>query len=153
VIAVTEAIIKVIWRLVEIAHMKRFCREAAEHWKSKSENSGLHHTPYAFESWYKSYALYSPALAVITLNTGICGDKMHFLRMFKDDGTRVSPSDFDRGCVFVDSLKAWGSDYLGKCGYDFESDDKMVGPLLKFAKSHGGQGNVVWKTVLRVANA
>jgi hypothetical protein len=153
VIAVTEAVVKVIWRLVEIAHMKRFCREAGEHWKSKSETSGLHHQPFAFASWYKSYALHSPALAVLTLNTGICGDKMHFLKMFKDDGVAVSQSDFDRGCVFVDSLKAWGSDYLGKCGYDFSSDDKVVGPLLKFAKSHGDQGNAVWKTVLRIANA
>ena len=153
VIAATEAIVKVIWRLVEIAHMKRFFGASAEHWTSRSEASGLHHQPFAFARWYKSYALYSPALAVLTLNTGICGDKMHFLQMFKDDATVVSQSDFDRGTAFVDSLKAWGSDYLGKCGYEFRSDDRIVGPLLQLAKSHGGQGNAAWKMVLRIANA
>lgn len=153
VIAATEAIVKVIWRLVEMAHMKKFMKEAAEHWQTRTEASGLHREPFAFAKWYKKYALHSPALAALTLNTGICGDKMHFLTMFKDDSSVVSQAEFDRGCAFVDGLKAWGAEYLGKCGYEFNSEDKLVSQLLKLAKTNPVQRNIVWEWTLKIANA
>lgn len=153
VLAVAEAIIKVIWRLVEIARMKRFFREAADHWQSRGRRHGFHYQPFAFGRWYKEYALKSPALAVLTLNSGICGDKMHFLKMFDDTAGMISEADFQRGTVFVDKLKGWGSRYLDSCGYDFYSDDEVVSSLLDFAKTHQSNRSVARDIVLKVLNA
>lgn len=156
VIAATEAIVKLIWRLVEISHMKKFMAQAGAFWMIRGEPRGIHRHPYEFASWFRKNTINSPALAVLTLNSGICGDKMRFLKMYKDASNVVSQDEFNRGCAFVDGLKVWGADYLGKCGYEFGSDDKVVEGLLKLARSHTAvpsTGRKVWNVVLRVANA
>jgi len=154
VVAITETVIKIIWRLVEIGRMKTFFREARRHWQTHGIGASAFHRDYVrFNRWYKQYALSIPALAILTLNSGICGDKMRFLRMFKADDTVVSQADFDKGVTYVDGLKANGARLLDACGYDFGSDDKMVGSLLSFAKTHGGARDGVWDHVLKFANA
>ena len=73
--------------------------------------------------------------------------------MYTDKDAALSQSDFDRGSAFVDSLKGWGSTYLGKCGYSFGSGNATVASLLKFATKHSAEGNPVWNAVAKVANA
>lgn len=169
VVALSEMIVKMIWRMVEIARMDKFFGQAAEHWKQRNDPNSLHRRPFAFASWYKSAALTIPAISVLTLNSGICGDKMHFLQIHKDDGNIVGTDDFQRGCAFVDGLKSWGATYLGKCGYAFSSPDKMVSSLISFASgnapesapkhpaliigAHASQGNRIWGGVVKVMNA
>jgi hypothetical protein len=96
-----------------------------------------------------------PALPVLVLNTGICGDKMHFMKMFKDDNAVITQAQFDDGCRYLDSLKAWGSGYLEDCGFGFSSKDPVVAGLLKMARKHEDESSPaeqVWKGVLGFVN-
>ena len=77
-----------------------------------------------------------PAIAVLTLNSGICGDKMVYLSMFNDHDVPITSQEFLRGASYLDHLKVWGVDYLDKCGYSFYSSDPFVAAILDHAKSH-----------------
>lgn len=153
VIALAEMVIKLIWRMAEMSKMNKFFSEAAEHWEHRHDAAAIHTKPFAFGTWFRDSALLMPALSVLTLNSGICGDKMHFLQMYSSAGTVISQSDFDRGCVFIDSLKVWGSTYLGKCGYNFSSADAFAQSRLQFATTHFAEGSPVWSALVKVANA
>ena len=158
VIAIAEMVIKIVWRVAELTHMRKFFAQAAEYWKEKDLPTAIHRRPYAFEHWFKKNALNVPTLSVLTLNSGICGDKMHFLKMYDDDAkTALSPADFQRGAAFVDELKGWGSQHLKSCGYKFTAKDKTVQGLLKLAQSHKGSlddsGSKIFNMVLKVAAA
>jgi hypothetical protein len=154
VIAIAEMVVKVVWRLVEVSRMKTFFGKAKEHWQRRGEGGAIHTQPYAFESWYRKHALPLPAIPVLTLNSGICGDKMHFLKMFHDDPTSpISQEDFNRGVHFVDQLKGWGAGYLKSSGFRFSSEDRVVQGLLKLAQGHSGSlddsGSKVFNHVLK----
>ena len=83
VVAAVEALIKVIWRLYEIFMMKSFFREANDHWQRR-DSEAFHRNFVDFNRWYKGYCLKVPTVAMLTLNSGICGDKMRFLNMFEN---------------------------------------------------------------------
>jgi len=151
VVAITETLIKVIWRLVEIFRMKAFFKKANEYWAENHPEMRM--KPMDFNTWFKSTALTIPCLSILTLNSGICGDKMRFLKVWKDDGDVISQDAFSRGVVYVDNLKAVGADYMSKSGYTFSSEDKVVQGLLGSMKSLGINRNIIWKGVLKVANA
>ena len=155
VVAISEMVIKLIWRLVELSKMKTFFGEAAEHWGQKDNAGAIQTKPFAFAAWYRENALYMPPVSVLTLNSGICGDKMHFLKMFASgqNSSVIGQAEFDRGCAFVDGLKGWGSQYLEKCGYRFSSEQPTVGGLMEFAKKHPSPNNAVWNAVVKMANA
>jgi hypothetical protein len=156
VTAVLEALVKTIWRVVELIVMRSFFKQARAHWDARMERSALHTQPIAFNNWFKRYALGIPALSVLALNSGICGDKMHFLAMYKDDSSIVSQAEFDAGVRYVDGLKSWGSEYLDDAGFSFASADPMVSGLLKLATSHTqatGVAAKAWKATLGFLNA
>ena len=136
VVSIMETIAKVIWKIIEIKRIKRFCQQAKEYWDARMQRDALHTRPIAFNAWFKRYAVPIPALSVLTLNSGICGDKMHFLSMFKDNENIITQAEFTAGCKYIDNLKIWGSDYLGDAGFAFKSDDAMIKGLLTLATSH-----------------
>ncbi|SAL80480.1 hypothetical protein AWB74_05731 [Caballeronia arvi] len=136
VVSIMETLAKVIWKIVEIKRIKRFCEQAKAYWDARMQRDALHTRPIAFNSWFKRYAVPIPALSVLALNSGICGDKMHFLAMFKDNETIVTQTEFTAGCKYVDDLKVWGSNYLGDAGFAFKSDDATIKGLLTLAASH-----------------
>ncbi len=125
----------------------------AAFWRGRNAGDALHKRPFEFTHWYRKSALNSPALAILTLNSGICGDKMVYLSMFTDEGRQISTTDFQQGARFLDNLKPWGAEYLGNSGYSFRSSSEMVGKLLTFAGGHADQRNKVWSTVRKIANA
>ncbi|KXU82844.1 hypothetical protein CR51_42585 [Caballeronia megalochromosomata] len=149
VVSIMETIAKAIWKIVEIKRIKRFCEQAKEYWDARMQRDALHTRPIAFNSWFKRYAVPIPALSVLALNAGICGDKMHFLAMFKDDETIVTQAEFSAGCKYVDNLKVWGSSYLSDAGFAFKSDDAMISGLLTLATSHTEEQT--WDLKLRKA--
>lgn len=156
VVAMAEMLVKLIWRMVEISRMDRFFQEASEAWKVKDQSDSMHKQPLRFGAWYRDFALKLPALSVLTLNSGICGDKMLYLKMFKSDNQIISQNEFQHGCVYLDELKVWGSNYLDKCGYNFSTDDPVVTGYLKLAKSHVGNddlGSRAWKFMVKAVNA
>jgi hypothetical protein len=136
-IAAGELLIKFIWRLVETVRINDFCAMAREYWKNQGSADSIHRRPFAFSEWYRSYALNIPFIAVLTLNTGICGDKMRYLTMFNSGG-QINSEDFQVGVGCIDNLKPWGARYLKDCGYDFHSiGDILVDKLVhSFATSH-----------------
>jgi hypothetical protein len=155
VMAGVEAIAKTIWKLVEIVKMRSVFARGRELWDMRMKSDSLHLRPIAFNAWFKSHALLLPALPVLVLNTGICGDKMHFIKMFKDDDAVITQGAFDDGCRYVDGLKAWGSEYLKDSGFGFTSSDPVVKGLLKMARKHEEDSSSlenVWKATLGFVN-
>ncbi|MET0328374.1 MAG: hypothetical protein ABW163_06355 [Luteimonas sp.] len=151
IISICETVAKTAWRVVEVLRIRGFLREANVHWTLRGQSGGLHERPIAFNTWFKSHTLALPVLSVMALNSGIVGDKMHFLKMYKDDDSIVSQSSFDAGVSYVDGLKVWGSGYLEDTGFSFSSDDKLVSGLLKLATSHSAApstGGKVWQATL-----
>jgi hypothetical protein len=136
VIGVVEALGTTIWRLVEVVRMRRCFGQARELWVERARTDALHLRPIEFNRWFKSYALTAPALAMLALNSGICGDKMHFLKMFHDDTQIVTQSQFDAGCVYVDQMKIWGANYISESGFNFVSNDPLTKGLITLAQSH-----------------
>ena len=156
VMAGVEALAKTIWKLVEVVKMRSVFAKGRELWESRMKSDSLHLRPIAFNAWFKSHALMLPALPVLVLNTGICGDKMHFIKMFKEDDAVLTQSAFDDGCRYVDGLKVWGSEYLNDSGFGFTSSDPVVKGLLKMARKHEDESSAletVWKATLGFVNA
>ncbi len=160
-----EMLAKLFWRLYETLQMRTFFSEAAEHWRNRDGGTALHRQPFAFARWYRKHVLLAPALAVITLNSGICGDKMVYLSMFKEDQSVISTAEFQAGVEHLDSLKVWGVKYLADTGFSFGANDAMVGKFLQLAKGGGSDGVLkahrenlsggawVWDKVVAVAKA
>lgn len=151
VVAITETLIKVIWRLEEIFRMKAFFKKAKEYWAENHPEMRM--KPMDFNAWFRSTALTIPCLSILTLNSGICGDKMRFLKVLKDDSNVISQDAFNRGVRFVDNLKAVGADYMNNSGFTFSSEDKVVQGLLGNMKSLGVERYQIWNGVLKVVNA
>ena len=137
VLSMIEALSKMIVRLVETFCMWAFCKKAHENWETRDDPRALHKNPSRFNHLYKSHAIPFPAIAALTLNSRLCGDKMRFLRVMKDDDTVVSQSQFDKGCAFVDGLKCYATDYLHDSGFDFKSSGPIIKIAIKAAKDRG----------------
>ncbi len=156
IVAVVEALVKTIWRVIELIRMRSFFKQAAQYWAARNEAGALHTRPIAFNNWFKTYAVDMPALSVLALNSGVCGDKMHFLKMFKDDNAVITQAAFTAGAGYVDELKVWGSKFLGDAGYSFSSEDPVVSGLLKLAQSHSAEtskAGKAWNAALGFLNA
>lgn len=118
--AVAEVLVNTLWRLYDLTRMKRFSRQARQY----RDEGVLHRRPEAFNGWFGPMALGVPAVAAIALRSGVCGDKMHFLRMFDAEGRRVSQAAFDDGVRYLDTLRKEASRYLNALGYGFWCRDR-----------------------------
>lgn len=156
VISFFEMLVKTIWRLVELDLLNRAFREAARFWDGRNQPNAFHKQPFAFADWFRRRALNVPAIAILTLNSGICGDKMVYLSMFHEDGSTISEHEFKRGVSLLDYLKVWGTSYLDQTGFSFYSTDAFVSALLGHIKSHNQNlsiGEKIWAEVTKFANA
>ena len=153
-IAAGELLIKFIWRLVETFRINAFCGMAREYWNNHLSADAIQRRPFAFSEWYRSYALNIPFISVMTLNTGICGDKMRYLTMFNSGGRQISAEHFQNGVKFLDNLKPWGAKYISDCGYNVRSNgDILVDKLVNtFATSHEKE-KTVFDQVISVVTA
>lgn len=133
--SIIEAVVKTIWKMIEISRIRAFFNEARGHWESRRRADALHKRPIAFNQWFKGYSLSLPILSVIALNSGITGSRMTFLQMYKSDSSIISQSQYDKGCRYLDSLKNWGSGYLADTGLSISSPDPVVKGLLELAKN------------------
>jgi hypothetical protein len=122
-----ELILKFVWRLAEALRFNEFCSQARDYYvAAKSDIAGqtdkkagagsLPRRPFEFAQWYRSFALNMPIIAVLTLNSGVAGDKMSYLTMFSDNG-QISSDEFQAGVRFLDNLKPWGAEYLQSSGF------------------------------------
>ncbi len=137
IISAVELLVKFVWRLAETIRFNKFCGEAREYYENSNAGDSIHRRPFAFADWYRSYALNIPLIAVLTLNTGICGDKMRYLTMF-NSGAQITSDQFQAGVRFLDNLKPWGAQYIRDAGFEIRSvGDPWVNSLVNtFAVSH-----------------
>ncbi|MEO7963043.1 MAG: hypothetical protein ABIT38_03940, partial [Gemmatimonadaceae bacterium] len=90
-----------------------------------------------------------------TLNTGICGDKMRYLTMFKAGGIdEISPQEFQNGVRFLDNMKPEGAKYISDAGFTIRSaGDVLVDRLVNsFATSHERE-KTVFNQVISIITA
>jgi hypothetical protein len=138
-----DKLARIIWRCAEISEMKKVFATSRDEYKAgalyeKALAEGrqaaappLHARPSDFAQWFRKHATSVPALASLTLTTGICGDKMTYLAMFNDDGAAIKKESFIEQAGSIDALKPWGSDYLARSGYEFHTSDAFVAALLQ----------------------
>lgn len=147
IVAGCELIAKVVYRLWEASKMKAFfedCKDRYKHYKAASliSDNDLLHSGVAFGAWYRAAAYSLPCLSALALCSGMTGDKMMYLSMFKDQKdlapakpgefmNPISQSEFDRGVAYIDNLKAAAQGYLSDSGFKFSSTDKVVEGLLR----------------------
>jgi hypothetical protein len=154
VTALVEMLVKVIYRIFEICKMRRVFREAEEHWNNRDSGTALHKRPFAFHHWFKESVWNVPAIAVLTLNSGICGDKMVYLSMFNSQRQVIDSTAFLKGAEYIDSLKVWGSSYVSDCGFAFSSSSEFVGKLITLKhEANQNTAEKVWSTIVKVATA
>ena len=63
----------------------------------------------------------SPIIAMLTLNTGICGSQWQLQCMFSDIGL-IGQKEFNSGTAYFSRLKDYGRKYLKDCGFEFTPD-------------------------------
>jgi hypothetical protein len=147
VVAGCELIAKVVYRLWEASKMKAFfadCKDRYTHHKSAGaiSDDDLLHSGIAFGAWYRAAAYALPCLSALALCSGMTGDKMMYLSMFKDQKDLVpvkpgefmnpiSKSEFERGVPYIDKLKETAKDYLSSAGFKFSSTNRVVEGLLR----------------------
>jgi hypothetical protein len=148
IISAIELIVKFVWRLAETIRFNKFCAMAREYYENSKSADSIHKHPFAFADWYRSYALNLPLIAILTLNTGICGDKMRYLTMF-NNGAEISTESFQAGVRFLDNLKPWGAQYIQDAGFDIRSvGDPWVNSLVNtFAVSHSREKTTYDKVI------
>jgi hypothetical protein len=106
----------------------------------------------AFKSLFELGCQASVCVPMLTLNSGISGDLMMFMKMFDDtggilgqgtgqssDGTRPSAGaqkQFDAGSAYWTQLKEFGRNYLESTGFTFTSSDPVARGLMWHAIKH-----------------
>ena len=165
-----EWVIKFVMRLIEQSGIKSFLLEARkvfiEERKLTTEelgsrhrtvhtSGGLIHDIDKFKKFYQSGCSASPLIAMLTLNTGICGSQWQLQNMFSDIG-EIGAREFQSGTQYFTRLKRYGKKYLGDSGFEFNanphtpSDKKYIQGLLDHAKKNHTESTK--KTLSSVTN-
>jgi hypothetical protein len=124
-----EILAKLVQRIWEIVGMRSFFHTARDRYaKGEAGYSDVND----FTLWYRKAATWLPCLSALAINSGITGDKMMYLMMFKDRGQRevIGQAEFNQGVEYLELLKDWSHDYLTQAGYEFTSPDAFVKTLL-----------------------
>jgi hypothetical protein len=131
-----EWVIKFFMRLSELASLKLFLLTAKTKFlqererttiedgsphRTVHERGGLIHDLERFKDFYQEGCNASPIIAMLTLNTGICGSQWQLQSMFSDIGM-LGQKEFDSGTAYFSRLKKFGYDYLADCGFRFRAD-------------------------------
>ncbi|UPG84775.1 hypothetical protein L2Y94_15825 [Luteibacter aegosomatis] len=149
VFSVVEAIVNTVWKLYEMSRLTQFCNEANYHWQKRHDGAAWHLDPVRFNPWYAKAVRRVPAIAAITLDSGLCADKMHFLRMIDEKGDVLPEAAYRRGFDHVEALRAKGRKYLGELDYAIGSDDPTIASLLGGGPAAKGMSKAVQAEALR----
>jgi hypothetical protein len=80
-----------------------------------------------FKEFFQEGCDASPVIAMLTLNTGICGSQWQLQNMFTDLG-EIGQKEFDSGTKYFTRLKKYGLKYLNDCGFQFVANPSMGAP-------------------------
>ncbi|MFO1159561.1 MAG: hypothetical protein U1E60_12035 [Reyranellaceae bacterium] len=96
----------------------------------------------------------SVCVPMMTLNSGIAGDQMMFMKMFDDTGallgqgsgqdkpTTAAQAEFNAATKYFTLLKEYGRNYLESTGFTFTSSDKVARGLMWHAIYHHQGGRM-----------
>jgi len=118
----------------------------------------------AFTEFYRKGCDASPLIAMLTLNSGICGSLMTLARMFDDTGEMIkvaahgskSKEQFDIAGQYFRRLKEYGAKYLKNSGFRFSPRDagnKYLEGLLMHAVEHHNPKAATGKAIMAVLSA
>jgi len=160
---VFETIYNFVIRNKNIASMRALFAQAKAYWQEYEDKKSLpdasrplffHEKPAEFGQWYREAALYTPEIAALTLNSGICGDAMHFLNMFEKDGSAIDIDKFAKGVSYRNSLKNYSASFLRGSPFIFHSDKDQVSRYISLAKGFTTNSESKrWGQVKSFANA
>lgn len=136
VAGIVDAVVRLIWRIAEVLQIKKFIREAKEHWQIRDEAISITRNSQGFADWLEQYVTRVPIIAAATLGSGIAGDKMRFIQMYSGEGRVISQSSFDSAVQHLDMVKISGSRYMERTGLQFQSGDPTIDGLHKLARNH-----------------
>jgi hypothetical protein len=137
-----EWVIKLVMRLSELAALKLFLLDAKfaflkERMKTTQEpgsphrtiheHGGLIHDLPEFKKFYQKGCNASPIIAMLTLNSGICGSQWQLQNMFSDIGL-IGQKEFNSGTAYFSRLKEYGLKYLKDCGFALSADLALKTP-------------------------
>ncbi len=80
-----------------------------------------------FKAFYQEGCDASPVIAMLTLNSGICGSQWQLQNMFTDLG-EIGQKEFDSGTKYFTRLKKYGLKYLNDCGFEFVANPSAGAP-------------------------
>lgn len=142
ILYVVEKIIEFAKRFAELKSIRKHLSKAKKHFelaeKTKNEQ-GLHLNEKEFTKWFNEMVEEAPLLAALVLNSGICGDAMHFLSMFKNGTKLISQEEFNRGVDYRNSLKNYSTTMLSRSKMQFycpnnEKRGNYINGLVNLAK-------------------
>jgi hypothetical protein len=81
----------------------------------------------AFKAFYQKGCDASPLIAMLTLNSGICGSQWQLQNMFTNVG-EISQNEFNSGTKYFSRLKKYGLKYLDDSGFEFKASPCLPKP-------------------------
>ena len=137
---------KFILRLIEGKAITAFIADVREACKNKdSENRPtIVHSAKDFNALFSKGCDASACVPMMTLNSGITGDQMMFMKMFDDTtrGSQIGQTEFDAATGYFTKLKSYGAEYVRNSGFTFSSAKKDVQGYLHHAVVHHAAGNM-----------
>lgn len=139
---------KFMLRLVEGHAIKKFLADVADACRTKvggdPARPAIVHDTTAFNDLFKRGCAASPCISMVTLNSGITGDQMMYMKMFDDTSTpaMVSGDSFNSATAYFTSLKQHGRNYVRASGFAFSSTKNDVKGYLSHAINHHESGNL-----------
>jgi hypothetical protein len=99
-------------------------------------SGGLIHDLEEFKKFFQAGCNASPIIAILTLNSGICGSQWQLQTMLSDidlPGNRkaiglIGQKEFNTGTAYFSRLKQYGYGYLKDCGFSFKSNLAVRNP-------------------------
>lgn len=160
-----EAIIKLVLKIMERGRIKRFLQKARKLYETERllrvekfddlanhkvmtmhTSGGLIHDIERFNAFYKEGCEASPIIAMLTINTGLCGSQWQMQNLLDTPGAKLAQKQFDKGTQYFDKLKKYGYGYLKECGFNFVAngrDKGVIQSLLNDAKTEVGERRVL----------
>lgn len=139
---------KIIMRMVEGRAIQKFLDKVKETYKTKETGSAgrpaIVYNDEAFNALFAEGCDASACIPMMTINSGIAGDLMMFMKMFDDtrSAKMVVQQQFDAGTEYFQKLKQFGRDYVSSSGFRFSSAKKDVQGYLNHAVVHHTPDNI-----------
>ena len=112
-----------------------------------------------FFNWFHDAVASIPEIAALVLNSGICGDPMHFLDMvaIAGHGQQINAQDkreFQKGVEYITDLKNYSANMLRTSPYIFTSELPDINGYITAAKQFNtNDSNRVWDNFKSITSA